>query len=67
MDINWKAPFELAGELALLILGWTLVAVIALFAFALVLGFVGAFRTVLVKSKTKNAVEEAKPTLKSVE
>lgn len=67
MDINWKAPFELAGELALLVLGWSLVALVVLFAIAMVLGLVGSLRTVVAKSKIKNAVVEAKATLKSVD
>lgn len=67
MDINWKAPFELAGELALLVLGWSLVALVVLFAIAMVLGLVGSLRTVVAKNKVKTQEAVSKAKLKSVE
>lgn len=42
MEINWQHPFQLAGELFLLVFGWTLVGIIGLFALAVVVGIVKA-------------------------
>ena len=67
MGLDWQKPFHLAAELFLFILGWGIVAIISLFAVAIILGFIGAFRTVLVKGKKKNAEALEKATLKSVE
>jgi hypothetical protein len=67
MGLDWQKPFQIAAELFLFILGWGIVAIIGLFAVAIILGFIGAFRTVLVKGKKKNAEALEKATLKSVE
>ena len=67
MGLDWQKPFSIAAELFLFILGWSIVAIIGLFTVAIFLGFIGAFRTVLVKGKKKNAEALEKATLKSVE
>lgn len=63
MTIDWHKPFELAGQMFLFLFGWSIVATIVLFAFALLLGFIGAFRTVIAKNKVQ---PEQKTNLTSV-
>jgi hypothetical protein len=67
MDLDWQKPFQIAAELFLFILGWSIVAIIGLFTVAIFLGFIGALRTVIVKGKKRNDEAVEKAILKSVE
>jgi hypothetical protein len=59
MDINWKLPFEILGELFLFVLGWTLVALVALFALAIVFGLIRGTTEILTKSKKEKKAKKA--------
>lgn len=60
MDIDWVAPFRLAFELFMFLLGWGLVAVISLLALA----FVYAVITAIVKTAKKGKQAEARKVIK---
>jgi hypothetical protein len=62
VDINWKLPFEILGELFLFVLGWTLVALVALFALAIILGLIRGTTEIFAKSKREKTAKKAKPT-----
>ena len=67
MDINWQHPFQLAGELFLFVLGWTLVAVVAFIALAVIVGFIKGITNIFKKkSSDSDAVEVIDNYLKSV-
>ncbi len=81
MEIDWLAPFELAWQLGLFLLGSLMVLFVIFTAviilYGIVRGFVGAMRRakaqgVFTRTKeeapvTKDAKEPKKPTLKPVE
>lgn len=66
MDINWKAPFEFAFELAMFMVGAILVMLIifvsVVIVFALIRGFFGAIK------RARGVTQEStgKPTLRTV-
>lgn len=59
MDINWQQPFQLAGELFLLVLGWTLVALVAFIALAITIGIGRGIITVFKKKSSGSDSDEA--------
>jgi F0F1-type ATP synthase assembly protein I len=61
--MDWKQPFELAFELGLWAIGWTLVAIIGLFILALA---VAVFKGVIATFKGKKPAKEMTKTFKLV-
>jgi hypothetical protein len=53
MDINWAAPFILAFELGMFLLGWVLVLLIVVIAAILVFGVIKSAIAALSGSKKK--------------
>ena len=67
MDINWQHPFQLAGQLFLFVFGWTLVALIGVFALAVVIGIVKSIANVFKKKPSvQDPAEVIENYLKSV-
>jgi hypothetical protein len=62
MDINWQHPFQLAGELFLFVFGWTLVALIGVFAIAVVVGIIKAIVNLF---KKKPSIEDPLETIEN--
>lgn len=62
MDIDWVAPFRLAFELFMFLLGWGLVAVISLLALAFVYAVVAA----IVKTAKKGKQDQARKAIKDL-
>lgn len=62
MDIDWVAPFKLAFELFMFVLGWGLVIAIAFVALA----FVYALVATVVKVARKNKEDEARKKIKKI-
>jgi hypothetical protein len=67
MDLNWKAPFEFAFELALFLVGSILVLAVVFFSVLVIYGLVKGFFTALARArKPKEKEETTKPKLKTV-
>jgi len=67
MEINWQHPFQLAGELFLLVFGWTLVGIVGLFALAIVVGIIKAVANIFKKKPSaEDSTESIENYLKSV-
>jgi hypothetical protein len=67
MDINWQHPFQLAGELFLFVFGWTLVAIVAFIALAVIAGVIKAIVGIFKKKPSNlDATEAIENYLKSV-
>jgi Na+-transporting methylmalonyl-CoA/oxaloacetate decarboxylase gamma subunit len=67
MEINWQHPFQLAGELFLLVFGWTLVGIVGLFALAIVVGIIKAVVNIFKKKPSaEDSTESIENYLKSV-
>jgi hypothetical protein len=66
MNIDWKAPFELAFELGLFLIGSILVLLIVFIALMITFGIVRAFFTALHRVKVGKDSSEGKVKLKSL-
>jgi len=62
MDIDWVAPFRLAFELFMFVIGWGLVIAIA----SIALAFVYALVATVVKVARKNKEDEARKKIKKI-
>lgn len=65
MDLNWKAPFEFAFELALFLVGSILVLAIVFFSVLVIYSLVRGFFIALSRAR-KPREEASKPKLKTV-
>lgn len=66
MDINWKLPFEILTELFLFVLGWTLVALLLLFALAIVFGLIRGTTEIFAKNKKEKKSKTVKTEEESI-
>jgi beta-lactamase regulating signal transducer with metallopeptidase domain len=64
MDINWKLPFEVAFQVSLWSIGWILVALVCIVAFAAFFAIAKASLTFF--KKTEDKAVKAKAKLSSV-
>jgi flagellar basal body-associated protein FliL len=69
MNLDWKAPFQFAWELALYLTGSILILFILFVATLMIFGLVRAFFIALKKARasSKEQPKAKKPSLKSVE
>jgi hypothetical protein len=69
MNLDWKAPFQFAWELALYLTGSILILFILFVATLMIYGLVRAFFVALkrARSSSKEQPKAKKPSLKSVE
>lgn len=51
--MDWKEPFSIAGELALAIVGWSLVLIVGMFGILLAVAFAKAIVSIFVKKPGK--------------
>jgi hypothetical protein len=58
MDINWKAPFELAFELGMYVLGSALLLIVAFVGLALLVAFGQAFLNLFRSGKNKKSTKD---------
>ena len=57
--MDWKEPFEIAGQLALAIVGWSLVLIVGMFGILLALAFAKTLVSLFTKKngkKKKNVI-----------
>lgn len=66
MDINWKAPFEFAFELALFMIGAILVLAIIFVSVILVFGLIKGFFGALKRARGVAEEKKDKPSLRTV-
>jgi hypothetical protein len=67
MNINWTAPFELAFELGMFLLGSILVLAIAIVAIVLVYGLIKSLFVTLARARKKSQEKEEFYKLHSVD
>jgi hypothetical protein len=66
MEINWQAPFQLAWELGLFLLGSVLILLVVIMAILVTYGLVKGFILAMKRARTPKAPEAPSPNLKAV-
>lgn len=58
MSVDWKQPFEIAFQMLVAIVGWGLVALVALFGIAVVYSLVKGFFSFFTKKPKKSKIDD---------
>ena len=58
MSVDWKQPFEIAFQMLVAIVGWGLVALVALFGLAIVYSLIKAFFDFFTKKPKKSKLDD---------
>jgi hypothetical protein len=66
MDINWKAPFEFAFELAMFMVGAILVLAIVFVSVLIVFGLIKGFFGAIKRARGTGQPKSEKPNLRTV-
>jgi hypothetical protein len=66
MEINWQAPFQLAWELGLFLLGSVLILLVVIMAILVTYGLVKGFILAMKRARTPKGAEAPSPNLKAV-
>ena len=66
MEINWQAPFQLAWELGLFLLGSVLILLVVILAILVTYGLVKGFVLAMKRARTPKGPEAPSSNLKAV-
>jgi hypothetical protein len=66
MEINWQAPFQLAWDLGLFLLGSILILLVVIIAVLVTYGLVKGFVLAIKRARTPKGPEAPTPNLKAV-
>lgn len=58
MNLDWKQPFEIAFQMLITIIGWGLVALVALFGIAIVYSLIKVFFDFFTKKPKKSKLDD---------
>ena len=58
MSVDWKQPFEIAFQMLVAIVGWGLVALVALFGLAIVYSLIKSFFGFFIKKPKKGKLDD---------
>ena len=58
MSVDWKQPFEIAFQMLVAIVGWGLVALVALFGLAIVYSLIKSFLGFFTKKPKKSKLDD---------